>query len=279
MTIKDAVEALEKARDSTVISYIATDGFIDMSDCLALDDNLSSLTDSGQKKLPKLDLILHSSGGMLEAAYKFVRICRQYCDSFAVIVPVFAKSAASFICFAADEIVMTTVSELGPVDPIIQHPQNPNIRVPARSIADYLEFIAGVETKVASINPETRRTLDRQLDPYLIGSYQSAITGSKEIIKRLLEENTAFVYKEKIPEVVKLFTETYRLHTFPIDRDELDRIGFGPMVVRPEQTPGLLVAIKQLLGIYLNFMQVNDFIKLQGNRYKNWHVGRKKAQV
>lgn len=277
MTIKDAVEALEKARDSTVISYVASDGFLDMSDCLILDDNLSSLTDSGQRKLTKLDLMLHSSGGMLEAAYKFVRICRQYCDSFGVIVPVFAKSAASVICFAADEIVMTTVSELGPVDPIIQHPQKPNLRVPAKSIEDYFKFIAGMDTRTIPINPETRRTLDEQLDPYLIGNYQSAIDGCGQIIKKLLNENQAFRQKEKIPYVVKTFTQEHALHSFPIDRDDLENIGFGGIIVRAEDSPAVLVAMKQLLNAYLNLMQANDFVKLQGNREKNWHMSRAKT--
>jgi len=277
VTIKDAVEALEKARDSTVISYIATDGFLDISDCLVLDDNLSSLTDSGQTRLPRLDLLLHSSGGVLEAAYKFVRICRQYCHSFGVIVPVFAKSAASVICFAADEIVMTTVSELGPVDPLIQHPQKPNLRVPAKSIEDYFKFIAGMDTRTIPINPETRRTLDEQLDPYLIGNYQSAIDGSGQIIQKLLYENAAFTQKDKIPDVVKKFTQEHALHNFPIDRDDLEKIGFGGIVVRAEDSSAVLVATKQLLNAYLNLMEANNLIKLQGNREKNWHATRAKS--
>jgi hypothetical protein len=44
-TIKDAVEKLEKIRQSTVISYIADSRAIfDHDDCVMLDDNLTQLT-------------------------------------------------------------------------------------------------------------------------------------------------------------------------------------------------------------------------------------------
>src|SRR3990167_7117683 len=183
ITIKDAVEELEKARESTVISYISDSRAIfDPDDCLMLDDNLSQLTNGGQNKIKKLDLLLQSPGGILEAAYKFFRICKDYSEEFNVIVPLSAKSAATTICLGANEVVMTTISELGPVDPIIQHPSKPEIRIPARSIKDYFDFISNTQKTNIAIDSQTKQVLDQNLDPYLIGSYEGSLKASKEII-------------------------------------------------------------------------------------------------
>jgi hypothetical protein len=75
-------------------------------------------------KTDKLDLIIVSPGGDGTAAETILHLCRKYCTSqFRVVIPAFAKSAATLIALGADEIVMGESSEIGPIDaqiPIIQ---------------------------------------------------------------------------------------------------------------------------------------------------------------
>ncbi|HLA25755.1 MAG TPA: peptidase [Patescibacteria group bacterium] len=272
ITIKDAVEELEKARESTVISYISDSRAIfDPDDCLMLDDNLSQLTNGGQNKIKKLDLLLQSPGGILEAAYKFFRICKDYSEEFNVIVPLSAKSAATTICLGANEVVMTTISELGPVDPIIQHPSKPEIRIPARAIKEYMDFISN-SSENFTIDPNLKETLNKSLDAYLIGSYEMALKNSKEIIERVLKENKRTgLDEEQIKIVTKELTEKHASHSYPIDRKELIELGFKN-IVKAEDKPDVVKAIKQLFGVYTQFMRQNNLIKLQGNRYQNKHI-------
>lgn len=272
ITIKDAVEELEKARGSTVISYISDSRAIfDPDDCLMLDDNLTQLTNGGQNKIKKLDLLLQSPGGILEAAYKFFRICKDYSEEFNVIVPLSAKSAATTICLGANEIVMTTISELGPVDPIIQHPSKPEIRIPARAIKEYIDFISNTSEN-SIIDPGLKETLNKSLDAYLIGSYEMALKNSKEIIEKILKENTKTgLSEEQVKKVITELTEKHASHSYPIDRKELIELGFKN-IVKAEDNPELIKSIKQLFGIYTQFMRQNNLIKLQGNRYQNKHV-------
>jgi len=273
ITIKDAVEELEKVRNSTLISYISDSRAIfDPDDCLMLDDNLSQLTNGGQNKIKKLDLLLQSPGGILEAAYKFFRICKDYSEEFNVIVPLSAKSAATTICLGANEIVMTSISELGPVDPIVQHPQNPNIRIPARAIKEYIDLISNPDRANFTIAPELKDTLNKTLDAYLIGSYEMALKNSKEIIEKILKENTkAGLDTEQIKKVIEEFTEKHASHSYPIDRKELVELGFNN-IVKAEDTPEVVKAIKQLFGVYTQFMRQNNLVKLQGNRFQNRHI-------
>lgn len=68
------------------------------------------------------DLLLQSPGGDIDAAEKIVYMCRQIGGGFRVIVPEYAKSAATLIALASDEIIMGLASEIGPIDAQIAGP-------------------------------------------------------------------------------------------------------------------------------------------------------------
>ena len=85
----------------------------------------------------ELDLILHSPGGSAEAAESIVDYLRTRFDHIRVFVPMAAMSAATMLSLAADEIVMGTHSQLGPIDPqfTLQTPEGPR-SAPAQAIID-----------------------------------------------------------------------------------------------------------------------------------------------
>lgn len=64
-----------------------------------------------------LDLMVHSPGGMPDAAGDLIRVCRTYSKSFRVVIPNMAMSAATVLAMGADEILMSETSKLGPIDP------------------------------------------------------------------------------------------------------------------------------------------------------------------
>lgn len=76
----------------------------------------------------KLDLLLHSSGGSLEAAEQVVQYLRAKYAYIRAIVPQNAMSAATMIACACDEIVMGKQSALGPIDPQITFPTKDGFR-------------------------------------------------------------------------------------------------------------------------------------------------------
>jgi hypothetical protein len=100
-----------------LICYLAaTSGIagIDHSDAAPLGSVLDAVGDCEH-----LDLMLNSPGGVGEVAEKLVEMCRSRCSGeFRVIVPNYAKSAATMIALGGDAIVMAADrSELGPTDP------------------------------------------------------------------------------------------------------------------------------------------------------------------
>jgi len=271
ISIKDAVVNLENCRNSAVISYIAAqNALVGPEDAMMIVDNLEMLLLPSSRKIPKLDLFLHSPGGFLDPAFKIVRICQEYSDEFNVIVPLAAKSAATVICLGAKEIVMTSLAELGPIDPIIQHPYKPEIRVPARSIKDFFYFISTTQTEGKLVLDQSYKTqMANMLDPYLIGSYQTALESSKQIAEILLSENALKDDPEKCKDTVYKLTEHYYSHGFVIDRKHARELGLK--IVDAEDNPELIKTIRQLFQIYQGFMQANKITKVVGNREVNRH--------
>ncbi len=66
-----------------------------------------------------LDVLLHTPGGVAEAAERIVALLRSKFSSVRFIIPHSAHSAGTLICFSGDEILMDHRSALGPVDPQI----------------------------------------------------------------------------------------------------------------------------------------------------------------
>jgi hypothetical protein len=88
----------------------------------------------------KLDLILHSPGGSMEAAEQIVQYLRAKYDNIRAIIPQNAMSAATMIACACDTIVMGTHSAIGPIDPQVTFPTpTGSFTAPAQAILDEFE--------------------------------------------------------------------------------------------------------------------------------------------
>lgn len=88
----------------------------------------------------KLDLIIHSPGGSLEATEQIVQYLRAKYKYIRAIIPQNAMSAASMLSCACDEIVMGKQSAIGPIDPqmTLTKPNGIAHSLPAHSIlADF----------------------------------------------------------------------------------------------------------------------------------------------
>lgn len=67
----------------------------------------------------ELELLLHTGGGSIDVAEKLIRMVRAKVDpaGFHIVVPQFAKSAGTVMVLGSDSVLMSDVSELGPIDP------------------------------------------------------------------------------------------------------------------------------------------------------------------
>jgi ClpP class serine protease len=99
-----------------------------------------------------LDIILHTPGGLVLAALQIARAIREHKSKVTVFVPHYAMSGGTLIALAANEIVMSKHSVLGPIDPQLgQSPAASLIKVveqkPIERISDETLVLADVGRK------------------------------------------------------------------------------------------------------------------------------------
>ena len=118
-------QELERLRKSKVLVYITGDRQnmetkIHSEIIHFFADHLDTFSSSN-----KISLFLYSKGGDTLAGWSIVNLIRQFCKQFEVIVPSRAQSTATLICLGAETIVMTKQATLGPIDPSVNNPLNP----------------------------------------------------------------------------------------------------------------------------------------------------------
>jgi len=134
-----------------------------------------------------LDVLVHSPGGLAEAAESIVKILRHKFTDIRFIVPNVAKSAATMLILSANQIVMDTQSELGPTDPqfVIQRGDGTVVFAPAQAIIDQFE-------KAEAILKADPKRLPAWIPilpiygPALYQQCQNAIKLSKRLVKQWL---------------------------------------------------------------------------------------------
>ena len=84
----------------------------------------------------KLDLIIHSPGGSVEASEQIINYLRSKYSHIRAIIPQSAMSAATMLSCACNEIVMAKHSAIGPIDPQLTFPManSTSFTAPAHSL-------------------------------------------------------------------------------------------------------------------------------------------------
>jgi hypothetical protein len=122
------IKALEGIRKSRVLTYVTGDRGPDLQTRIGMDiiplfyDVLARMG-----KQQQIDLFIYSTGGVTMAAWGLVNLLREFCDRLAVLVPFRAYSSATLIALGANEIVMSKMGQLSPVDPTVSSPFNPTL--------------------------------------------------------------------------------------------------------------------------------------------------------
>lgn len=166
-------------------------------------------------------LIINSPGGDGNVAEKMIMMCRQrFTKSFRVIVPNFAKSAATMVALGSDKILMGYLAELGPIDPQFGSP-HPGGLIPARSFIDGLEMIRrNIKEKGDPV--QMYLPLLSKIEPHIIVQCQGAIDGAREFAEKWLKEYMLKNTPEQAKEVAIALSEgvKYKSHGKVIDYAE-----------------------------------------------------------
>jgi len=239
----ELIKQIEKERNSTVICYITGDR--DKFKTQIGEDVIPILFRHLEciGKKDNIDLFLYTRGGDMVAPLKIVKLVRNYCKKFSVLVPYRAHSAGTLITLGADEIVMHKLGELTPVDPATAHPFNPRdpdnpknvIPISVEDINSYL-LLAKDKGKVKDDQmSEIYQNLTKHsysdpkhIHPLALGNVYRAQRMIRILAEKLLSIHINIEKKNNkkfVEKIINEITSDICVHNYPIYRDEAKKMG------------------------------------------------------
>lgn len=252
------IKEIEKLRKSKVIAYFVGDR-PNLPPAAIADDAIRVIYNHLEKmeKTKNLDLFIYTRGGNMMASFRIATLMREYCDHFGAIVPYRAHSGGTQICLGANEIVMSKLGELSPVDPSTANAFNPADRtgrpIPI-SVEDVRSYLKLAQEKGELSSEEAKleifKTLTSvqgtQTHPLALGNVNRVYDEVRLLIDQLLSSHMdATVDAEKIKEIKKQLTEVYT-HSYAITRTDAIKMGLKVTKASPQ--------LEQLMmGLYDDF--------------------------
>lgn len=235
------LQSIERRRNSRAILFVTGDrpGLQTQIHGEVYDYFVNLLDDIGV--VNKISLVLYTRGGSTMAAWSIVNLIKQFCDTLDVIVPSKAHSAGTLMALGAQSIVMTKQATLGPIDPSINHPLNPQVpggapdaRVPVsvEAVNGFLELSKShLENADSVAIKDLLVQLANQIHPLVLGDVYRSKAQIQMLGERLL--NGSGVSKERIDPIISFLCSDSGSHDYSIHRREAKDLGLP--VEKPDQ--------------------------------------------
>ncbi len=236
--IKEKIQELEKKLQVKVVEF---QKLRDNCDCFPLllgnaslahsivDDTFEELRTTHKNCNGKIDVIVDSGGGDLDAAYNLSNLFRKFGkEQLNFIIPRWAKSAATLLVCSEDKIYMTPVAELGPLDPQITEFNPLEKRLEQFSPLHIEATLELIRQEFKNGNEKLANGLMERLQfPLTLGSFTKSLDIAVQYLVKLL--STRMLHGENVLEkaqgIAKQLTTGYADHGFSINADEARSIG------------------------------------------------------
>ncbi|MBT3817338.1 MAG: hypothetical protein HOG08_03275 [Candidatus Magasanikbacteria bacterium] len=233
-----------------------------------------------KKKFKVLDVILQTPGGDADASFLLMKLLRTKAEKVNIIVPLYAKSAGTLMCLGADKILLTDLSELGPLDTQIVEQQDgggskfssalngfkalEQIQMHALETVDITTklILSRNSMKIAEaiklsidFSSKTIGSLYSQFNPYKIGEYARVLEIGERygiiLLTRYLKWN-----KENAEKTVKTLVKRYPSHGFVLDLEELQQLNLPAEKIDNDLIESILHIRKELLETSISSMKL-----------------------
>lgn len=220
---------IERLRESKLIVYVtSTRGNLETQ---IANDILPKFTEHLDKigDTQKITLYLYTNGGNTLAAWSLVNLIRSFCDNFEVIIPANCFSSGTLICLGSDKIVMTKQATLGPIDPSVNGPFNPNmpgINDPNAKLPVSVEYVnAYIEMAKTNFAINDQRcmadillNLSDKIHPMTLGQVFRTRSQIQMLARKLMKWH--HLEPEQEDEIVKFLCSDSGSHDYAIHRNE-----------------------------------------------------------
>ena len=248
--------------DARVVAYsgdIENVGVGRLLEALRLDDTTR----------PNTFFILTTNGGQADAAYRIARLLQIISKKFYLFVPERCKSAGTLLALGAAEILMTPISELGPLDvQLVQRNEIDRTRsglvvhTALKGLAD--ETLRAYEQMMLQIKIRSQGAISFEVASKIAASMATSVMSSvyaqitpEDLGRDLRDLQIATAYGERLVKhggnakrsTVRHLVEEYPTHSFIIDSSEAKEL--FKVVKEPTREVG------QLLGLLSKFSLVD----------------------
>lgn len=179
------IRSLQEQTGTRLLCYVAAKAPVARDDTLGIVELLHNVPCG-----TNIDLLLHTTGGDIDAAEKSMSLLRRAVGEgrLRVIVPDCAKSAGTLMAVAADAIIMSDSSELGPIDPQIVLDDGRGNRL-QHSVASYLDAFTEYSDALRRDpnDPVARAMLDK-IDPATANVYAAARGRARKLAEDHLKQ-------------------------------------------------------------------------------------------
>jgi len=213
----------------------------------------------------EVDIVLNSSGGSPAEAYRMIRAFHEKFDTVNVIIPFWAKSAATLFAFGADRLVLHSCGELGPIDAQIRRDdekspdeeyssalnvQSSIAQIEKRSREGMLEMFTQLRNQPDSEITKIRRTqlaqmlldysakfyepLLQKIEPMEMGQMARYLDVGRMYARRILKQYTA-TPEADIDNLLYFLVYECPDHGYVVDYHILK--SFLPFVIRADESP------------------------------------------
>jgi len=259
----NSIAEIEKRRKSKLVVYIAGDRKR-METQIATDFFPmfhKHLTNIGTQK--RIDLFLYSTGGITMAGYALVNLFREFCNEFNVIIPFKALSCATLIALGANEIIMTKMGQLSPIDPSLTHPLGPIVQLPGEprgriapvSVEDVNAFVQLAKKELGLSGEDSMKkvfeVLAVKVNPLVLGAVQRGREQIEFLASELLKTHSTD--ETHIKQTVDTLIRERFSHNYIISRREAKEV-LGLNIIEPDEE--LTTLIVKLFSSY------NDIIMM-----------------
>jgi len=235
---------------------------------------------------PEIDIILNSPGGSPSDAYRLIRTFREKYETVNIIVPFWAKSAATLFAFGANRLVLHKFGELGPIDIQIKkdietetegkwssalNVQASLLQIEARSREGMLEMFTKLRSKenreivkigrkqlaemLLNYSAKFYKPLLQKIDSLELGTMARSLSEGKMYANRILKQYTE-TDEKKINTLINFITYECPNHGYVVDYYVLKP--YLDYVIRSDENPFSVDYDKRLNELSIHLMTADD---------------------
>lgn len=228
----NALTAMEALRGNPIMVYA---GMIQDDAVLMLYECLRRL-----KPTESLDLVISTSGGVVNVARRVALLLREYTQNLNILVPYRARSAGTLLCLSASQLILGPLAELSPIDGHIGALGEIPTDAPSLISAEDIRAFRQVAEEWFGIQREEDRLqvfalLSQRIFPTTLSSFYRANRLIRYIAEELLYHQLPDAGTSERQRIVNQLISGYPAHDYGITRAEARQLGLQVDFASPDE--------------------------------------------